>query len=286
MSGTTPQRHTHRYAQLVADVEGGDDARPPLVLLHGLSFDRTSWRSVLDALDVVDPGRRVIAFDLPGHGASPPSASYDLELVAEAVHDAVGAAGLRPPVIVGHSISAVISTIYASRYPTAGVVAVDSTIRVGPFAELLRSLDGELRGPGFPAVWGTFEASMHTELLPPEAQALARPARPLDQALFLGYQREVLEVATAELEDRVRSVVAALRDAGIPYALVAGDSVSEDDRRWLLESLPQTTIEVWPGTGHFPHLAHPRRFAERLAATSDWSSGDRHGPHPASSPLR
>jgi pimeloyl-ACP methyl ester carboxylesterase len=27
-------------------------------------------------------------------------------------------------------------------------------------------------------------------------------------------------------------------------------------------------IEVWAGTGHFPHLAHPARFARRLAAAA------------------
>lgn len=32
--------------------------------------------------------------------------------------------------------------------------------------------------------------------------------------------------------------------------------------------LPQATITVWPASGHFPHLAHPRRFAECLAATA------------------
>jgi pimeloyl-ACP methyl ester carboxylesterase len=28
------------------------------------------------------------------------------------------------------------------------------------------------------------------------------------------------------------------------------------------------TTEVWACTGHFPHLAHPARFARRLAATA------------------
>ena len=37
---------------------------------------------------------------------------------------------------------------------------------------------------------------------------------------------------------------------------------------------PQTAFMVWPGSGHFPHLAHPQRFAECLAATA-WWGGER-----------
>ena len=71
MTVTTSNRITTRFADLVADASGDDDGRPALVLLHGLSFDRTSWRPVLDELDALDPGRHVVAVDLPGHGASP-----------------------------------------------------------------------------------------------------------------------------------------------------------------------------------------------------------------------
>src|SRR6478672_3269295 len=102
-------RLTTRYGDLAATSCGHDDERRPLVLLHGLTFDRTTWQPVLDELDAVDPARRVIAVDLPGHGASAPAACYDLEVVASAVHAAVEAAGIDHPVLVGHSISAVIA---------------------------------------------------------------------------------------------------------------------------------------------------------------------------------
>ena len=36
------------------------------------------------------------------------------------------------------------------------------------------------------------------------------------------------------------------------------------------DALPRLKTEVWAGTGHFPHLAHPSRFAQRLAATARW----------------
>jgi pimeloyl-ACP methyl ester carboxylesterase len=54
------------------------DRRPPLVLLHGLTFDRTSWHPARAELATLDPGRQVLALDLPGHGESPAWASYDM----------------------------------------------------------------------------------------------------------------------------------------------------------------------------------------------------------------
>src|SRR5438128_242962 len=75
---TPSRRSTTTYGGLVAESSGLADGRAPLVVLHGLTFDRTIWGSVLDELDVIDPGRRTVAFDLPDHGLSAPLASHDL----------------------------------------------------------------------------------------------------------------------------------------------------------------------------------------------------------------
>ena len=113
----TGQGHsaTRTLAGLAADDYGQSDDRPPLVLLHGLTFDRSLWRPALAELCRIDPGRRVLALDLPGHGESPGWPSYDVESVAQGVHRAVEEAGLQSPVVVGHSIAAVIATVYAAR---------------------------------------------------------------------------------------------------------------------------------------------------------------------------
>ena len=63
---------------------------------------------------------------------------------------------------------------------------------------------------------------------------------------------------------------AALRASGMPYLYIAGDDLDPDYRQWLGARLPAATVEVWPRTGHFPHLADPQRFARRLAGTAQW----------------
>ena len=60
-------------------LEGDPDRRPPLILLHGLTFDRTMWRPALAELRMIDLGRQVLAVDLPGHSESPAWRSYDIE---------------------------------------------------------------------------------------------------------------------------------------------------------------------------------------------------------------
>jgi len=58
----------------------------------------------------------------------------------------------------------------------------------------------------------------------------------------------------------------------VTYLFVAGHGVEPEYQAWLERVLPQTALMAWPASGHFPHLAHPRRFAECPAATAWWGS--------------
>ena len=57
---------------LAGDLTGEPGRTPPLVLLHGLTFDRTSWHPVLAELTTLDPGRPVLALDLPATASPRP----------------------------------------------------------------------------------------------------------------------------------------------------------------------------------------------------------------------
>ena len=259
-------------AGLAVDDAGESDARPPLVLLHGLTFDRTMWQPTLAQLRDIDPGRRTLSFDLPGHGESPDWESYDLDRLARGVHRAVVEAGVVEPVIVGHSLAAIIASVYAAEFPNRGIVNVDQPLQTAVFAGFVQSIAEQLRGPGFPAIWEQFAASMHVEMLPVGAQQLVRSTSNPRQDLVLGYWREVLDLPAGELAERVSSGLAKLRSAGVPYLIVTGSEPQPSYRQWLDETLPQAVITVLAGSGHFPHLAHPDRFAECLAATTRWTA--------------
>jgi pimeloyl-ACP methyl ester carboxylesterase len=267
--GTAHRRvATRTLAGLAADDYGHSDDRAPLVLLHGLTFDRSLWRPTLAELHRIDPGRRVLALDLPGHGASPGRPSYDVQSLADGVHRAVEEAGLPSPVVAGHSIGGIVATAYAAQYPTRGIINVDQPLQVAPFAVLVQSLASKLRGPTFPAIWQMFAASMHIELLPEAAQQLVRSSCQPRPDLVLAYWRELLDRPVSEIAALAAATLEAVRGAGVPYLIVAGADLEPPYQKWLSTTLPHAAVAVWPASGHFPHLAHPRRFAERLTATA------------------
>ena len=261
------------FGRLAGELEGEPDQRPPLVLLHGLTFDRTMWDPARDALRAIDPGRQAMVLDLPGHGRSPGWPSYDLDSIVDGVYQAVEEAQLRSPVLVGHSYSAIVASAYASRHPARGVINVDQWLQVKPFAELVQSLATQLRGPGFPAVWQTFHDSMHAELLPPAARELVRSTCNPRQDLVTGYWREIIDTPAEQMAERAETGMAAARASRMPYLFIAGHEPEPGYRAWLQEQLPQVRIKVWSGSGHFPHLAHPSRFATCMASTGQWAIG-------------
>jgi pimeloyl-ACP methyl ester carboxylesterase len=81
----------------------------------------------------------------------------------------------------------------------------------------------------------------------------------------LGYWQNLLDRAPAELDAMVAGGAAGIRAAGVDVTSVVGRNPSPEEVAWLRANLPDARTLVWPGSGHFPHLAHPGAFAELLA---------------------
>ncbi|WIM92737.1 alpha/beta hydrolase [Actinoplanes oblitus] len=103
----------------------------PIVLLHGLFYDRTMWWPVAAELD---GSCAAVAVDLPGHGDS--AARADLSRLVTDLATVVHGLGLhRAPVLVGHGESAVLAQEFASRFAVHGVITVaDGGVSVVPEA--------------------------------------------------------------------------------------------------------------------------------------------------------
>ena len=263
---TSPNTSPQRWTGLAGRAHGDERApRVPFVFLHGLTFDSRMWGPVLDALP---SGHRAIAFDLPGHGGSAPLPLHSLPVVADAIHEAVLDAGLGTPIVVGHSIGGPLAAIYAARHPAAAVVSVDAPVRLEPFAQLLRSLHPQLAGDGFRQAWEIYQDSWHVELLRPADRALLsggdRPGDNTLRQLVLGYQSDLLERPLAEVLRERDEGLSRLRVAGVPYLTLHSCPLDPADTAWLQARLPQAEIAVWRVGHHFPHLAHPARFAALL----------------------
>lgn len=104
-------------------------ARPPVVLLHGLSDDGACWSRLAAALA---PDFDVIMPDARGHGRSdapaPPYTTDDLAADLLALSDALG---LNRPALVGHSMGALTAALVAARAPAKirGIALEDPSFR-------------------------------------------------------------------------------------------------------------------------------------------------------------
>ena len=96
---------------------------------------------------------RVLAVDLPGHGASdkPQQVAYTMDLFARAVEAVMRDAGVKRAVLVGHSMGTPVVRQFYRRYPekTLALVIVDGGLR--PFAprERMEPFIASLRGPNY-----------------------------------------------------------------------------------------------------------------------------------------
>jgi pimeloyl-ACP methyl ester carboxylesterase len=252
-----------RWAGLAGRQHGdAASAERSFVFLHGLTFDRHMWDTVLDALP---PDYHAIAFDLPGHGASASLPRHSLAMVVDEINDAVLEAEIESPVIVGHSIGAAIASMYAVKHDVAAVVNVDSPTRVEVFARLMQSLAPRLMGDEFAQTWSTFfRDSMHIERVPLRAQGLLRAGDHVSQSLVLSYWADLLELTVDELVAMVEEQLFRLGSSDIPYLALYGNPIDAAERIWLNARLPQAEVVVWPVGHHFPHLAQPAGFASLI----------------------
>jgi pimeloyl-ACP methyl ester carboxylesterase len=120
-----PRRTTHisggPRTRLVYD-RWGQFGRPVL-LLHGLLFDRTMWWPLAAELT---RGCTVIAPDLPGHGDSPAREHVGVDGLVAELANLVNRLDLhRAPIVVGHASAAPLATAFGETYATHHVRTVE-----------------------------------------------------------------------------------------------------------------------------------------------------------------
>ncbi len=92
-----------------------DASKPTLLLLHGLSDAAICWTPVIEALvgdyDIVAPDARGHGMsDTPATGYSPADHASDAEAFIRAL-------GLNKPIVMGHSMGGMETTVVAANYP-------------------------------------------------------------------------------------------------------------------------------------------------------------------------
>jgi pimeloyl-ACP methyl ester carboxylesterase len=266
---------------------GSASRKPAVVFVHGLSG---SWQNWLENLPhFAAAGHRVIAFDLPGFGASPmPPERISIPGYARFVDDLLDELRVGPAVVVGSSMGGFIGAELAIQYP-ARVERLVLVSAAGLTAEQQRHERalGALRfGSRALMAWGGWVGA--------RSDALAR--RPRARRMLMGLVVRHPELLTAPLiSEQVRGsgkpgFVDALdaltgypiRDRlgriGCPTLIVWGDDdrlVPVGDADEFASLIPGARRVVWPETGHMPMLERPEAFNALVDAFMAEGPGER-----------
>ncbi len=234
-------------------------AGPDLLLVHGITESSATWAPLVPALAA---DHRVITVDLRGHGGSAPAEAYDLADMAADVGAVLDHLGADRPLVVGHSLGGFVVSVLAATRPVRGVVNVDQPLALAAFKAALGEVEPLLRGEAFGQVITAMFAEYAAPLTDEEKARLGVVRQPSQQAV-LGIWDPVFSRSEADLDGLVRGLVGGIE---APYLAIHGADPGPEYRAWLADVVPQATLDVVEGSGHYPHLFAPEDFLSRLAA--------------------
>lgn len=262
----------------IATYEAGrsDDEAPVLVLVHGMGhWTQAAWSFVAAGFE---ESHRIVAFDLPGFGASDkPPIRYTLALYTSVLRAVVANARTRSFALAGHSLGGLITADYAARFPDG----VRHLTLIDP-AGFLRTPTLALR------VMGSRVAKRFIGSLKPSRAFILRtlrgavfdpaslPADDVERAVELGLEpattRAFARVYSGAMQELVHMKALHARFAGrqAPTLLVWG----RQDRFVPVRALA-TARQVYPHAdvleidrcGHCPNVEYPAEVVARMRAT-------------------
>lgn len=237
---------------------------PPVVLVHGITEDRTSWGPVAELLARTN---QVVAIDVRGHGASSVGPTYAMASLGGDVAAVVDHLGLAPVHAVGHSYGGAIATFLAAAAPVRSVVNVDQALMLGAFADLVKQFAPVLRSDAWRDVLDEMFEQMALGALDARTmQRLARIRERTRQDVLLGMWDVLIESDAVTIDAIVADTT---RRIDVPYLALHGTPPPEAYEAWLMSRIPHAQFEEWPGAGHWPHLAEPERFVARVREFHD-----------------
>ena len=199
----------------------GDEGAPPLVLLHGLGGQASTWDAVAAEFA---KHFRVVAIDQRGHGDSDRPGEYSFELMRDDVLGVLDALGMDRINLLGHSMGGTVAYLIAEKEP-------------GRVARLIL----EDTPPPFPV--GRIAGERPDEPVP------------FDWAVVPAIIGQLNEPDPAWWERLAEITARTLIIAGGPASHVPQDKIAEAAAR-----IPDGTLQVIP-VGHQVHATRPAEFA-------------------------
>ncbi|MCL2803945.1 MAG: alpha/beta hydrolase [Micrococcales bacterium] len=222
----------------------------PLVLAHGAGGRvRGDFGHLIQRLKGT---RRLVGYDYPGSGRNPLIGQpLTLDLLADSLVDAAGAAGEVTFPVLGYSLGAAVAVTAASRHPdrvtglilTCGFAHVDRQFRA--FSLMYQAL---LAGGDFSAIGRLLAGRVGPGVHPDPDEVRSREARvaQLAQGIQPGSGQQLAVAASVDLAQVLRSI-------GLPtLVIVAGEDqlVLPQTQRELSTLMPKSEMIEYPHCGH------------------------------------
>jgi len=224
------------------------DGRKSIVFVHGSGGDHRLW---IKQYTKFKDEFNIAVIDLPGHGQSKGEGEQDVSLYVEWVRKLLESLALKKPVLIGHSLGAAISLVFAIQYGEmlSGVVPVGGGARM-PVNEMI--LKGIKTDPDYViALAAKFSLSKENR-------------ERLSRTVIEGLSRANPDVFYGDLLacDRL-DIVGQVSRIGIPTLVLCG----ADDKmtplvlsQFLCDSIPGARLSLIKNAGHMAMLENAEAF--------------------------
>jgi pimeloyl-ACP methyl ester carboxylesterase len=257
--------------------DAGPFEGPPVLLLHGLASDGGTWDLAIEPLAA--RGLRVITPDLLGHGRSDkPDIAYSLASFAGDLRELLDSLGLREVTVVGHSLGGAIAIYLGYHHP--GYVARLALVSSGGLGKRVHPL---LRAATLPGARHVLAAALNRRTAPVYSSARLHRALRIPPATLVNLSRAGRTLATRDGQvaffTTLKSVVEPSGQRGsmlearylaehVPVLIVWTEQdhvIPVGHAHRTHQALPNSRLELFPGSSHEPHRRYADRFAEAVA---------------------
>ena len=264
--------HGHDVAYRLA----GEEHDATILLIHGMAGSSDTWRRVMPALA---ERYRVVAPDLPGHGASDkPPGDYSLGAYANVLRDLLTALDIERVTVVGQSLGGGVAMQLAYQHPELceRLVLVSSGGLGREVSLLLRLLSApgaelvlKVAAPSFVRDGGDAfrrwlgSRGIRAARLDEMWRAYASLGDPDTREAFLRTLRSVVDPGGQSVNAHDRLYLADT----MPTMIIWGDAdpiIPVSHAEAAHETMPGSRVEILPGVGHFPQVEAPEKVVELL----------------------
>ena len=232
---------------------GGTGTGLPIVFIHGINMSLDVWSDVVAELGAT---RRVVTFDLRGHGSSVKNGPFTVEGYADDTLAVLDALGIERAHLVGTSFGGSVATVVARRAPArvATVASLGGALSTGELD--LEGAIAAIRAVGVRAFFSGF--------LPQGSFAPGTPQAILERALDAASDgrdvETVIEITTTALSTDTTDEALSV---DVPALVITGEvdmTCPVEAGRAVADALG-TELVVLPGRGHVISMETPGEVA-------------------------